>query len=108
MDTDFSGTGGAPDAVSYLYQALQLLECYQTQPRLHHYRACDLKTNKGAMLILCNWSEASSIEHVFDDLNGRLPDDVKTALDRLEPVADASEKVRRDNYKQMLDVLCSS
>ena len=103
MDSDYSGTGGAHDAMAFLF--LALAPFFRNSPILRHYRACDLlKTNPAAICLLCGRDETCLIEHVFDDLNQRLPLDVQTMLDQLDPPADATAEERRQLYRGMLDV----
>ena len=102
IGTDFSGTGGAHDAVTYLFQAL--CRYFQAQPRVHHYRACDLAKHVASMTVLCRRSGNFSIDHVFDDLNNRLPEAVRSHLDSLEPTAGSDGEERVRCYKSIIEV----
>ena len=45
-----SRTGGSHDAMTFLFLALH--PYFKKTPRLHHYRACDLKENNASMTVL--------------------------------------------------------
>ena len=50
-------------------------------------------------------SDAAPIEHVFVDLNDRLPSDVRSLLDSLEPGDDATDDERLGAYSSMQQIL---
>ena len=106
VDSDFSGSGGAHCAFHYATVALagELATVpTSTVPRFVHNRACELEPS--CRTVLMGRSDAAPIEHVFVDLNDRLPSDVRSLLDSLEPGDDATDDERLGAYSSMQQIL---